>query len=534
MAIMNTTNTVDYNSLQLLEALPAAVYTCDLQGKITFFNQAAADLWGRRPEIGKDMLCGSWKIYNPDGTTLDLDKCPMAVTLKEGRIVKSAEIIIEKPDGIRVHVLPYPRPILDTEGKMVGALNMLVDLSEKHQRDQHLIHSQNSYKNLSERLEEKVTERTLNLQKSEDRYHKMVEEVEDYAILLLDPDGNVQNWNLGAQKIKGYTEKEIIGKNFSLFYLIEDREKKLPQTLINRAAREGKAMHEGWRLKKNGEKFWGFVVLTALHDDDGTIIGFSKVTRDLTERKLFEDQLKENALNIEFRNKQLEEYAHIASHDLQEPLRKIRIFAEMLSHKIKDEDALRDIRKIESSASRMTILIKDVLAYSEIAQGEQMFAPTDLNEVLSNVIEDCELWILEKNITIEQTSLPVINAIPIQMHQLFSNLITNALKYSNSGGTISILGDIIYAADASELKLKENTNYLQLIFRDNGVGFDAKYSDQVFKLFQRLNTSQHGTGIGLALCKKIIENHSGTITVKSEVGIGTEFLICLPLDYEGQ
>ena len=276
------------------------------------------------------------------------------------------------------------------------------------------------------------------------------------------------------------------------------------------------------------------MVLTALHDDEGTIIGFSKVTRDLTERKLFEDQLKENALNIEFRNKQLEEYAHIASHDLQEPLRKIRIFAEMLSHKIKDEDALRDIRKIESSASRMTTLIKDVLAYSEIAQGEQMFAPTDLNEVLSNVIEDCELWILEKNITIELTSLPVINAIPIQMHQLFSNLITNALKYSNSGGTISILGDIIYAADASELKLKENTNYLQLIFRDNGVGFDAKYSDQVFKLFQRLNTSQHGTGIGLALCKKIIENHSGTITVKSEVGIGTEFIICLPLDHEGQ
>lgn len=531
---MNTTHIVDYNSLQLLETLPAALYTCDLKGKITFFNQAAADLWGRRPELGKDMWCGSWKIYNIDGTVLDLDKCPMAITLKEGRAVKGAEIIIEKPNGIRVYILPHPKPILNSDGEMVGAMNMLVDISEKYERDQHLIHTQKSYKNLSEQLEEKVTERTLNLQKSEDRYHKMVEEVEDYAILLLDPDGNVQNWNLGAQKIKGYTEKEIIGKSFSLFYLPEDREKKLPQTLINRAAREGKAMHEGWRLKKNGEKFWGFVVLTALHDDDGSIIGFSKVTRDLTERKLFEDQLKENAINIGFRNKQLEEYAHIASHDLQEPLRKIRIFAEMLSHKIKDEDALRDIRKIESSASRMTRLIKDVLAYSEIAQGEQMFAPTDLNEVLNNIKEDCELWIREKNITIENTSFPVINAIPIQMHQLFSNLITNALKYSNSGGTISILGSIVNSSDIEELQpLKENKKYLELIFRDNGVGFDAKYSDQIFKLFQRLNTSQQGTGIGLALCKKIIENHGGTITVKSELGTGTEFLIYLPLEYQG-
>ena len=258
MAIMNTTNTVDYNSLQLLEALPAAVYTCDLQGKITFFNQAAADLWGRRPEIGKDMWCGSWKIYNPDGTTLDLDKCPMAVTLKEGRIVKSAEIIIEKPDGIRVHVLPYPRPILNTEGKMVGAINMLVDISEKYQHDQHLIHSQNSYKNLSERLEEKVTERTLNLQKSEDRYHKMVEEVEDYAILLLDPDGNVQNWNLGAQKIKGYTEKEIIGKNFSLFYLMEDREKKLPQTLIKSGCTRRKGNARRLEAQEKRRKILGF------------------------------------------------------------------------------------------------------------------------------------------------------------------------------------------------------------------------------------------------------------------------------------
>lgn len=522
--------TIALDTFQLLQLLPVAVYTCDLEGKITYFNQSAIDLWGFEPELDNDLWYNNWEIYNADGTILEPEQYPMAITLRDGKSVRK-DIYIKKSDGTSLYILQLTKPLLNPSGKMIGALNTFMDVSEKYEREANLIKTQNNIKHISEKLEEKVIKRTLTLRKSEDRYHKMVEEVEDYAILLLDPDGNIQNWNLGAQKIKGYTEEEIIGKNFSLFYLDEDRKKNLPQTLITRAAREGKAMHEGWRLKKNGEKFWGFVVLTALHDNDNNIIGFSKVTRDLTERKIFEDQLKENAINIEFRNKQLEEYAHIASHDLQEPLRKIRIFAEMLSHKITDKDALRDIGKIESSAARMTTLIKDVLAYSEIAQGEQRFSPTNLDEVLDHVIEDCELTIQEKNIVIERSSLPVINAVPIQMHQLFSNLITNALKYSNNGGIISIQGQVKPSSELLETHSKPDTTYLEIIFSDNGIGFDEKYNEQVFKLFQRLNIDQKGTGIGLALCKKIIENHNGTISVKSEVGKGTEFVIILPLDH---
>src|SRR5688572_23234331 len=124
--------------------------------------------------------------------------------------------------------------------------------------------------------------------KSSQQYHRMIEEVQDYAILLLDLDGNVQNWNKGAEKIKGYTESEILGKHFSLFYLPEDRASKVPNTLINAAAVSGRATHEGWRLRKDGTTFWGYVVITALHDDFGNVIGFTKVTRDLTERKLAE------------------------------------------------------------------------------------------------------------------------------------------------------------------------------------------------------------------------------------------------------
>ena len=520
---MTNTEIIQIDLAELLETLPEAVYTCDSQGKITFFNQLAVNLWGRSPEIDKDIWCGSWKMYNTDGTVLDKQNCQMATTLAKGKAVPIEEIIIEKPNGVRINVLTQAKPIFNTSGAVIGGINTLIKKiqSEDIQVNKEKISREKKYN----------TDRNLKLQESENRYHKMIEEVEDYAILLLDPDGNVQNWNLGAQKIKGYTEKEIVGKNFSLFYLTEDRERKLPQTLIEIAAREGKATHEGWRLKKNGEKFWGFVVLTALHDNENNIIGFSKVTRDLTERKLFEDQLEENAKSIEFRNKQLEEYAHIASHDLQEPLRKIRIFAEMLSHKIEDESALKDIAKIESAAGRMTSLIKDVLAYSEIAQGQQMFAATDLNEVLSNVQEDCELWIQEKNITIEHNNLPIISAIPIQMHQLFSNLITNALKYSYLGGTISIFGNVKKIPNLDQFSdQKISLEYVELIFKDNGKGFDSKYSNHIFKLFQRLNNSEKGMGIGLALCKKIIENHKGNIAVNSEIGIGTEFIVHLPIN----
>src|SRR5690606_33504034 len=121
---------------------------------------------------------------------------------------------------------------------------------------------------------------------------KMVEEVQDYAILLLDTDGNIRNWNLGAQNIKGYSESEIIGKNFSLFYRDQDVKDGLPTKLINEAAKNGRAMHEGWRVRKDGSTFWGYIVITALHDDFGNVIGYSKVTRDLTDKKKAEDRMK--------------------------------------------------------------------------------------------------------------------------------------------------------------------------------------------------------------------------------------------------
>jgi PAS domain S-box-containing protein len=521
----------DLANRNLLKILPVAVYLCDMEGKITFYNQAAADLWGRQPELGKDLWCGSWKMYDADGVQMLPDGCPMAVTLREKKAVEGKEFILERPDGTRVNVLPHPQPLINEKGEMYGAMNMLIDITDKRKKEISLQESERKYRELFESLEKKVEKRTQTLKKSEERYHKMVEEVQDYAILLLDKKGNIMNWNKGAENIKGYSEQEIIGKNFSVFYRQSDRDDRLPQKLIKQAETTGKAMHEGWRLRKDGTMFWGYIVITALHDEKGNVIGFSKVTRDLTERKLAEDQLMENARMIEFRNKQLEEFAYIASHDLQEPLRKILTFADMLGSRIDDKElALNYLEKINVSAGRMSMLIKDVLKYSQTS-GDDDLAEIDLDEVIENVNSDFELMIEERNATIIHTPLPKIKGIPIQMHQLFSNLVSNSIKFSEKPPVIHISSEYVEGESlGDDLAVPyPNRRHAKIIFSDNGLGFEQEYASLIFKLFKRLNYSKSGTGIGLALCKKIVDNHHGAITVSSVPGQGTTFEIYFPV-----
>jgi PAS domain S-box-containing protein len=521
---------LDYDLRDLMESLAAAIYTCDKEGKITFYNEAAADLWGRRPEIGKDLWTGSWKMYNPDGSSLDPDKCPMAVALKENYTVKGEEIIVERPDGVRVHVLSHPKLIFDRKGKVTGAINLLVDITEKKKTEAALHKSENKYRHLSESLEEKVAEKISAIKDSEDRYHKMIDEVQDYAILLLDHEGTILNWNKGAEKIKGYAEAEVTGKNFRIFYTKEDRDRKLPEQLIAEAIEKGKAMHEGWRVRKNGSIFWGSIVITALHDEHRNIIGFTKVTRDLTEKKIAEDQLKQYSRELEAQNKELEQYAYVASHDLQEPLRKIQLFSEQLEKSIDDKTAaLKNLSKINSAARRMSLLIKDVLKYSQLSKTGEHFELTDLNKVMENVKEDFDLLIQQKGAVIRNDDMPVIKGIPIQLHQLFSNLVGNAIKFTNGNPMLEITWTkFMNSKEEAHPKLDNRIEYYKIVFKDNGIGFESQYADQIFKLFQRLNENTYGTGIGLALCKKIVENHNGCIEVSSKPGKGTTFNIFLP------
>lgn len=423
-----------------------------------------------------------------------------------------------RKDGTRFWGNVILTALHNEKDEVIGFSKITRDLTERKT-------TEDTLRNFADKLQHK----NETLKKSEERYHQMIAEVQDYAIILLDDKGYIQNWNTGAEKIKGYSADEIIGKNFNIFYPTKDREDGLPERLLARAVKNGKAVHEGWRMRKDGSRFWGSIVLTALHSSDGAVIGFSKVTRDLTERKIAEDKMQEYMLMLETQNKELEQFVYVASHDLQEPLRKIQTFVDVITTNIQNDAIVKKyFEKINSSAQRMTDLIKSVLNYSRLSGDGEEIVNTDLNLILSNILSDFELLIQEKNATIISELLPIIGVIPLQANQLFSNLIGNALKFSKKEPAIRISSKILTKAQMINPPAHlSDGRYLEIIFTDNGIGFDQQYEKLIFSMFQRLHAKHEysGTGIGLALCKKIAENHGGFIRAKGELGKGSSFYV---------
>jgi PAS domain S-box-containing protein len=381
--------------------------------------------------------------------------------------------------------------------------------------------------------EKKKQEDTL--LRSEEKYHRMISEVQDYAIILLDNEGIIQNWNKGAERIKGYKPEEIIGKSFSLFYTEEDRKKYIPEKLLEQAKQTGKATDENFRIRKDGTKFWGSIVITALHDNQNNIIGFVKVTRDLTERKKAEEELEAKNTELEKMNKELRSFTYISSHDLQEPLRKIQIFASRIIEKEQgklSDNAKEQFTKMQIAAKRMQTLIEDLLAYSRTNTLHRKFEKTDLNKIVEQVKEELKEDIKEKHAILEATEMCKVNIIPFQFRQLMHNLIGNSLKFSNPNRPphIKIKSQIAKGIEFNNEKLLPQNEYCHISITDNGIGFEQEYAEKIFEVFQRLHgkSEYNGTGIGLSIVKKIVENHNGIITAESELGKGARFDIFIP------
>jgi len=373
------------------------------------------------------------------------------------------------------------------------------------------------------------------LRKSEERFHRMVSEVQDYAIILLSHEGIIENWNKGAQNIKGYTAAEAIGMSFRIFYTPEDQDRGLPELLLNTAYENGRAVHEGWRVRKNGTRFWGSVLITALHNDSGSVIGFTKVTRDLTERIAAEEALKKKNQELEKMNQELSSFAYVSSHDLQEPLRKIQTF----THRILEveENTLSErsrdyFKRIQVASTRMRMLIEDLLTYSRTNTEERKHVTTDLNQLVEDVRSELRETIEQKNAVIEYANLPHLSVIPFQFHQLLMNILSNALKFTRKDVTphIEINAEEVLAKDTPDITQDHNETYHHISITDNGIGFAPEYNKRIFEVFQRLHgrTEYEGTGVGLAICRKIIENHDGIITAEGHENEGATFHIYLP------
>jgi PAS domain S-box-containing protein len=470
-----------------------AVYMLDKKGCIATWNAGAERMKGYTE---KEVIGTYYNIlFLPEDREKGKPEIELHTALDKGRFEEEGWRM--RKDGTKFWANVILRPVFSETKEHVGYAKVTRDLTEK--------------------------------KRNEELYLLLVSQVKEYAIFMLDTTGHILTWNEGAERIKGYSASDIIGKHFSQFYMAEDKASGKPQRELEIAIRTGKYEEEGWRIRKDGTVFWANVVITPIYADRH--IGFAKVTRDLTTRKEMEHIAKANAI-LEATNKELERFAYTASHDLKEPLRKIISFSTLVSEdKSITGKSGEYLAKVTSSARRMDRMIEDILNFSTLTN-KQHFTKCNLQELVSGTLELLEKSITERNAVVEYTELPDAIVIPGQMQQLFQNLISNSLKFSRKEETprIGIVHDFIEKVPVKGESLWPSDRYLQLKIRDNGIGFEQDYAEKIFNLFDRLHGrgAYEGTGIGLAICKKIAENHGGTIWAKSEPGKGAEFTLVLP------
>lgn len=396
--------------------------------------------------------------------------------------------------------------------------------------------------------EEKNQQRILlqtnqELKLSEERYQLMVGEMEDYAIVFLGTDGTIENWNKGVKRIYGFEEIELVGRNYSVFFTKNDKDKNIPGSVIAGAVREGKYSHEGWRIRQNGTVFWSSIVLTALKNEDETIVGFSMITRDLTERRIADEKMSKHAelleqknIDLENMNRELQSFAYISSHDLQEPLRKIQTFADRIlenDYKLLSERGQDYFQRMQTAAKRMQKLIEDLLEYAQTNAGGKNFETVELETIVNDVRSEMKEIIEANGAVVELRTSVTLKVIIFQFRQLLQNLFSNAMKFAKPGipPHITIDSKIDKGIHLNN-SLNPDAHYFYITVRDKGIGFEQEYSKKIFELFQRLHGKHEykGTGIGLAICKKIIENHHGMIAATGEPGEGAVFHIYIPAD----
>lgn len=365
------------------------------------------------------------------------------------------------------------------------------------------------------------------LRESEERFRGMFQEA-PVACHEIDREGIVLRVNQAECKLLGFEQEEMLGRCIWDFIAPEEREKgrevirrmMAGESALLTAEREY-SRHDGARLALE-------IHSTTIRSAAGQIIGVRSFLLDVTERKRAQQALQSQAEDLARSNGELEEFAYVASHDLQEPLRKILAFGDRLKNKHAEAlstEARDYLERMQNAAGRMQRLINDLLSLSRVTNHRQPFVAVDLAEVLRIVVSDLEARLLQAGGKVELGALPIIVADRGQMAQLFQNLIGNGLKFSKPGQppVVKVRGELLNDR-------RGGADTCQIVVEDNGIGFDEKYLDRIFRVFQRLHgrTEYEGTGIGLAICRKITERHGGGITARSTPGLGAQFIVTLP------
>ena len=379
------------------------------------------------------------------------------------------------------------------------------------------------------------------VEQSEQNFRNVVKQAPVAMCILIGPEHVVEVANDLIIELWGKSADEVM--NRPIFEGLPDARGQGLEELLDNVYYKGESVFANERpvtlyRKNNFETVFQNFVYEPYRDSTGAILGVFAITIDVTAqvlaRQKIEEVVADRTRDLQSSNAELAQFAYIASHDLQEPARKISTFAEMLRKSLGKIDSRSEtyLNKIENSSARMLTLIRDVLAFSQLSKVRQEFVAIDLNDVVETVRNDFELYIEEKEATIFSDSLPIIYGLPVQISQLFGNLLSNALKFTSTRKpVIEIKVEEVLEKEkfANRVPLGDD-DYYHFSFIDNGIGFNNANSEQIFDIFQRLHTKYEfqGTGIGLAMCKKICENHNGFIYAESILGEGSNFHVLLP------
>ena len=360
-------------------------------------------------------------------------------------------------------------------------------------------------------------------------FQLLVEQTKDYAVFLLDPTGHVMSWNVGAQRMKGYAPEEIIGRHFSTFYTRESLDRGWPAHELRVATMEGRFEDEGWRVRKDGSRFWANVIITALHNETGDLVGFAKVTRDLTERRAAQIQALADMRRVteaDMANRAKSEFLMAMSHELRTPLNAIGGYAELLSLGLGGgvTDRQREyLDRIRRSQKHLMALINDILNFSRIEGGQIKYEVTEIlvAEVIDSVVPMIEPQADAKHLRV--TRAPGDRVIACadlgKVEQILINLLSNSVKYTEEGGRIDISCAMV-------------DGRAQIRVTDTGIGIPADKLGAIFEPFVQVGRSltrpTEGTGLGLAISRDLARAMGGDLTAESAIGKGAIFTLTLP------
>ncbi|HYF43639.1 MAG TPA: PAS domain S-box protein [Ramlibacter sp.] len=465
------------------------IFVLDPQGHIASWNTGAQKLKG----YTRDEILGQHfsVFYPPEAVASGWPDEELRRARQLGRFEDEGWRV--RKDGSRFWANVIITALFGNDGELVGFAKITRDLTERRRHEEEL-------------------------RASEERFRLLVGSVRDYAIFMLDAEGVVRSWNTGAQAIKGYSAAEVIGQHFSRFFTPQDREAGKPEAELARAREHGRAEDEGWRVRKDGTLFWANVVITAIHGADHQLLGFAKVTRDMSDRRRLEE--------LERSSRRMNEFLAMLAHELRNPLAPIRNAVTLMQLEALPSPALRNCRDvIDRQLTHVTRLVDDLLDVGRLTTGKIKLRKelVSLSEVVSRSVETARPQVEARRhwLRVEQPPEPVyVNCDPTRISQVIQNLLVNAARYTPEGGRIVVRSEL-------------TGNFVAVSVADNGRGLAPEDLERIFELFvqgEGISPSDSGLGIGLTLARSLVELHGGRLDAESPgLGQGSTFTFRLPV-----